>query len=61
MDPSTMKVSTADSIHCYPGRSDSHGNPISGRFDTALINDGTGEETGLEGVSKLKLILKLYT
>jgi hypothetical protein len=51
MDPSTLKVSTADSIHCRPGRSDSHGNPILGRFDTALINDGTGEDTGLEGMS----------
>ena len=51
MDPSTLKVSTADLIHCRPGRSDSHGNPILGRFDTALINDGTGEDTGLEGMS----------
>jgi hypothetical protein len=56
IDPSTLKVSTADSVHCRPGRSDSHGNPIPGRFDTALINDGTGEETGLDGMSKLELI-----
>ena len=56
IDPSTLKVSTADSVHCRPGWSDSHGNPIPGRFDTALINDGTGEETGLDGMSKLELI-----
>src|ERR1700678_3854812 len=36
MDPSTLKVSTADLIHCRPGRSDSYENPILGRFDTAL-------------------------
>ena len=53
MDPVTKKVSTADTIHCHPGRSDLRGNPISSRFDTALINDGTGEEIGLEGTSKL--------
>jgi hypothetical protein len=53
MDPSTMKVSTVDSIHCRPERSDSHRKPIPGRFDTALINNGTGEETGLNGMSKL--------
>jgi hypothetical protein len=60
-DPSTSKISTADSIHCRPGRSDSHGNPIPGRFDTALINDGTGEETGLDGTSELVLLFVLYT
>ena len=26
------------------------GDGIPGRFDTALINDGTGEETGIEGM-----------
>jgi hypothetical protein len=51
MDPSMLMVSTADSIHCRPGLVDSRGNPIPGRFDTALINDGTGEETGLDGMS----------
>jgi hypothetical protein len=61
VDPLTLKVSTADSIHCSPGRSDSRGNQIPGRFDTALINDGTGEETGLDGMSKSKLMLQLYT
>jgi hypothetical protein len=44
-------VSTSDSIHCRPERKDSHGKPIPSRFDTALINDGTGEDIGLEGTS----------
>ena len=52
-DPSTSKISTADSIHCRPGWRNSHGKPIPGRFDTALINDGTGEDIGLDGMSKL--------
>jgi hypothetical protein len=55
MDPSTSKVLTSDSIHCRPERSDSHGKLIPGRFDTALVNDGTGEETGLNGMSNLNL------
>ena len=52
-DPSTSTVSTADSIHCCPGQWDSHGRLIPGRFDTALINDGTGEDIGLDGMFKL--------
>jgi hypothetical protein len=54
-DPSTSMVSTADSIHCRPGRHDSRGKTIPGRFDTALINDGTGEDIGLDGTLKLGL------
>ena len=51
IDPSTLTVSTSDSIHCRPERKDSHGKPILSRFDTALINDGTGEDIGLGGMS----------
>ena len=54
-DPSTSMVLTADSIHCYPGQRDSRGKLIPGRFDTALINDGTGEELGLDGTFNLGL------
>jgi hypothetical protein len=50
-DPSTSTTSTCDSIHCRPGWNDLHGKPIPGRFDTGLINDGTGEDTGLDGMS----------
>jgi hypothetical protein len=49
-DAVTSKVLTADSIHCRPGRRDSRGKPVPGRFDTALINDGTGEDIGLDGM-----------
>ena len=48
-DPYTSSLSTADSIHCHPERVDKRGDIIPGRFDTALINDSTGEETGIEG------------
>ena len=48
-DPYTSSLSTADSIHCHLERVDKRGDIIPGRFDTALINDSTGEETGIEG------------
>jgi hypothetical protein len=51
----TSIVSTANSIHCCPGQSDSRGKPIPGCFNTALINDGTGEDIGLDGMFKLGL------
>ena len=51
MDPSTLMVSTSDSIHCHPEQKDLHRKPISSHFDTALINDGTGEDIGLDGMS----------
>jgi hypothetical protein len=43
---------TADSIHVKPARCDKHKRPIPGRFDTALINDGTGTENGIKGESE---------
>ena len=49
-NPATNITSTADSIHTHPARVDSHGHPVSGRSDTALVNDGTGGDTGIEGV-----------
>ncbi|KAM6491507.1 hypothetical protein JOM56_013076 [Amanita muscaria] len=48
-DPVTGTSTTADSIHACPARSDKHGRPIHGRFDTALINDGTGGAHGVKG------------
>ena len=48
-DPVSKIQSTADSIHCQPERLNPHGNTIPAHFDTALINDGTGENTGIEG------------
>ncbi|KAF8804249.1 hypothetical protein BYT27DRAFT_7340301 [Phlegmacium glaucopus] len=49
MDPSTLMVSTSDSIHCRPERKDSHIKSIPSCFDTGLINNGTGEDIGLDG------------
>jgi len=54
-DPVTDKNSTADSIHCRPSQIQKRG-ILPGRFDTALVNDGTGEDTGVEG-SGLLIIL----
>jgi Plavaka transposase len=47
-DPVTDKKSTADSIHCRPSQVQKQG-ILPSRFDTALVNDGTGEDTGAEG------------
>jgi hypothetical protein len=51
-DPLTGTRSTADSIHVQPARHDKRQRPIPGRFDTALINDGTGVEYGIKGESE---------
>ena len=47
----TGRTQTVDSIHAYPQRSDVRGRPVPCRFDTALINNGTGGETGVVGRS----------
>jgi hypothetical protein len=47
-DPASDKSSTADFIHCRPSQNQKQG-ILPSRFDTALINDGTGEDTGAEG------------
>ena len=48
-DPVSKIRSTADSIHCQPERLNPRGNTIPVRFNTALINDGSGENMGIEG------------
>jgi Plavaka transposase len=48
-DPVSSATTTADSIHVRPSTTDSHGRRVPGRFDTALVNEGTGEATGIEG------------
>ncbi|KAJ7588269.1 hypothetical protein C8J56DRAFT_1004496 [Mycena floridula] len=48
-DPVTGVISTADSVHVQPSRQDKRSKLIPGRFDTALINDGHGGETGITG------------
>jgi hypothetical protein len=49
-DPVSRLSVTADSIHCRPERLGPRGTRIPARFDTALINDGTGEDIGIEGM-----------
>lgn len=50
-DPASKTTITADSIHVQPPTIDSHGHRVPGRFDTALVNEGTGGNTGIEGKS----------
>ena len=50
-DPVSSITTTADSIHVRPSATDSHGRRVPGRFDTALVNDGMGKDTGIEGKS----------
>ncbi|KAJ7648408.1 hypothetical protein B0H17DRAFT_959036 [Mycena rosella] len=38
-----------DSVHVKPGHRNKQGRQIGGRFETALVNDGTGEHTGVSG------------
>ena len=46
-----------DSIHVKPASKDKHGKNIPARFDTALINDGTGGDTGLKGIVMIELVI----
>jgi Plavaka transposase len=45
---------TADTIHAHPWKFDTRGHHVPGRFDTALINEGTGGDTGILGMSSLR-------
>ena len=49
IDPVTGMKSTADSIHAKPGRTSKQNHHISGRFDTALVNEGGARDDGTEG------------
>ncbi|KAJ8481391.1 hypothetical protein ONZ51_g6034 [Trametes cubensis] len=50
-----------DVAHARPGRRDRQGRPIPGRFDTVLINDGSGGHSGVHGyeVAQVRLVFKL--
>jgi len=50
-DPVLRTTVTADSIHVRPSTIDTCGHSVPGRFDTALVNKGTGGDTGVEGES----------
>ena len=43
------RESVVDSIHSRPIRKDNRNREVPARFDTAVINDGTGQETGVAG------------
>ena len=43
------KESVVDSIHVQPVRKDKRNRDVPARFDTAVIDDGTGQETGVAG------------
>ena len=51
MELYTGRTQTVDSVHAYPQRVDVRGRPVPSRFDTALINEGYGGETGVAGES----------
>ncbi|KAI0667023.1 hypothetical protein C8Q78DRAFT_1082539 [Trametes maxima] len=50
-----------DVAHARPQRLDSQRRTVPGRFDTVIINDGTGGHTGVEGyeIGQLRLVFKL--
>ena len=49
INPITRITSTADSVHSQPARHDKHRHVISGRFDMALLNDGSGGNCRAKG------------
>ncbi|KAF8262183.1 hypothetical protein EI94DRAFT_1773259 [Lactarius quietus] len=57
----TSQTQTVDSIHAYPHKSDALGCCIPARFDTALINEGTGGDTGVNGyrIGRICVIFRL--
>jgi hypothetical protein len=64
-DPVSMMTMTADSIHVWPPTINSCGNTIPGRFDTALVNEGTCGDTGIKSkpskLSPCNKLIKLIT
>jgi hypothetical protein len=42
-----------DSIHVQPAKTLKNGTELAARFDTAVVNDGTGKMTGVAGVPHL--------
>ncbi|KAI0351066.1 hypothetical protein OH77DRAFT_1411790, partial [Trametes cingulata] len=50
-----------DVVHARPARKDTQGRPVPARFDTVLVNDGTGGETGVTGyrVGQVRMVFKL--
>ncbi|KAJ7140543.1 hypothetical protein C8R43DRAFT_954828 [Mycena crocata] len=52
---------TIDSAHCKPASENKRGKSVAARFDTVLINDGNGKETGVEGyrVGQVRVVFSI--
>ncbi|OJT07538.1 hypothetical protein TRAPUB_1634 [Trametes pubescens] len=50
-----------DVIHARPARTGKYGKGVPGRFDTALVNDGRGAATGVEGyrVGQIRVVFTI--
>ncbi|KAF8487819.1 hypothetical protein F5888DRAFT_1796512 [Russula emetica] len=55
------RESIVDSIHSRPIRKDKRNRDVPARFDTAVINDGTGQETGVAGyrIGQVRVVFSL--
>lgn len=59
IDPSSSEI--LDSIHVQPKKIGAHNRQIPARFDTALINDGSGKRIGLDGyrIGQVRVVFTL--
>ena len=48
---------TRDAVHARPARRDRQGRPVPPRFDTVLVNDGTGGASGVQGTSRCEVAI----
>ncbi|KAI0372511.1 hypothetical protein BV20DRAFT_1034577 [Pilatotrama ljubarskyi] len=57
----SMADDLTDVTHARPARQDTQGRPVPVRFDTVLVNDGSGGETGVAGyrVGQVRMVFKL--
>jgi hypothetical protein len=39
-----------DAVYAKPGSKNKRGKTVTSRFDTVLVNDGSGKETGVDGM-----------
>jgi hypothetical protein len=60
-DPITGIKTTADIIHVHPESKDGRGRRVPAHFDTVLVNEGSGEEHGLQGrrTGRIRLVFSL--
>ncbi|KAJ7504642.1 hypothetical protein B0H11DRAFT_1709428 [Mycena galericulata] len=53
--------SVIDAVHVQPSRQLASGQDIPGRFDTVLVNDGTGELTGVQGIYRVAQVRVVFS